>query len=625
MRITKLSLTNFRSFKETQSIDFAPVTLLFGPNSVGKSTVLMALFYLQQILAKGQCDPARIDALGGKFVGGFKNLVNGKDINNSIKLKLEYDKGDAIGSTYTYLTDLIGEQVDLALSSPVSDARKIAIELEVSWSKSQKTAYVSNYKIWFDNIEIAEVNSDAGLKQPMVTMLNYLHPLLLPYDHNEWLEGCFDNQETMHVELLQKVLKLKGIEYSSSNEVEVQPNFYYENEGAELTFSDYCFVSEFHEVINGSRIPHSEFNNSDYSIFLEEESSVQLHAQFSIKGVKGALPVLGQPLKSSLSLDDEKIDAIVGELLSDVLVAPLDNLLTLLNDSLCIGPLRHIPDANYQRNPYPSQADWYDGKACWDKLLTNDNERDTSINEWLIDKDKLNLGYKIVYKTENRDTRYISPAIGLDKPQDIKVLLDAIESSSTVLEKNSFIDHNTIHKSLNSFYEEERNKGSEFHSDLYIGQQINKQTTPSLWDCHNNIEISASDIGVGVSQLLPLVVATQILKKGIIACEQPELHVHPRVQVAIGDLLTQANSKANFLIETHSEHLILRLLRRVRETSDSELPKGQLPVKPEDISVVFLSNSEGGVKARRIDVTADGDFNEDWPGGFFDERDEELF
>jgi AAA15 family ATPase/GTPase len=69
MRITKLSLTNFRSSKETQTIEFVPVTLLFGPNSVGKSTVLIALFYLQQILDKGQCDPQRIDALGGKLVG----------------------------------------------------------------------------------------------------------------------------------------------------------------------------------------------------------------------------------------------------------------------------------------------------------------------------------------------------------------------------------------------------------------------------------------------------------------------------------------------------------------------------------------------------------------------------
>ncbi|MCD1630458.1 AAA family ATPase [Marinobacter shengliensis] len=43
MRITKLKLANFRSFRKEQTIEFAPLTLLFGPNSVGKSTVLMAL------------------------------------------------------------------------------------------------------------------------------------------------------------------------------------------------------------------------------------------------------------------------------------------------------------------------------------------------------------------------------------------------------------------------------------------------------------------------------------------------------------------------------------------------------------------------------------------------------
>ncbi|WP_226024142.1 AAA family ATPase [Pseudomonas aeruginosa] len=57
MRITEIALTNFRSFQVTQSIALAPVTLLFGPNSVGKSSVLMALFYIQQMLEKGQCDP----------------------------------------------------------------------------------------------------------------------------------------------------------------------------------------------------------------------------------------------------------------------------------------------------------------------------------------------------------------------------------------------------------------------------------------------------------------------------------------------------------------------------------------------------------------------------------------
>lgn len=625
MRISKLSLTNFRSFKETQTIEFAPVTLLFGPNSVGKSTVLMALFYLQQILSKGQCDPASIDALGGKFVGGFKNLVNGKDINKSIKLKVEYDKGNAIGSTYTYLSDLIGEQVNIALSSPSSDAKKIAIEFEISWSMSQKTAYISNYKVWFDEIEIAEINSDAGLKQPMITALNYLHPLLLPEEHDDWLVDCFDNQVEIHNDLFDKVLELKGIYNPGHAEIADGEAPALESDEDASAFTDTCFVSEFHELLNSDRIPYQEFSNSNFMSVMT--NSTLLHAPIGIKGHVGALPTLGQVLKSSLSVDDEQLGAVVGEILSDVIVAPLDNLLVLLNESLCIGPLRHIPDANYLQNPYPSQADWYDGKACWDELLKADLMRDTSVNTWLNDKDKLNLGYKIVYKVEDVESRYISPSVDFKDVKDMIAMKDAVgeQLSFTVSKENLDVNPDTKQTSLESDFLDELRQRSDFHSNLYIGQNINKEVNTSLWDCHNNIEISASDIGVGVSQLLPLVVASQLTNRGIIACEQPELHVHPRVQVAIGDLLTQANSKANFLIETHSEHLILRLLRRVRETSDNELPEGKLPVTPEDISVVFLSNSDNGVKSKRIDVTADGDFTEDWPGGFFDERDEELF
>lgn len=578
MIITKLSLTNFRSFKETQTIEFAPVTLLFGPNSVGKSTVLMALFYLQQILSKGQCDPASIDALGGKFVGGFKNLVNGKDIKKSIKIKVEYDKGNAIGSTYTYLSDLLGEQVNIALNSPSSEAKKIAVEFEISWSISQKAAFISNYKVWFDEIEIVEINSDTGLKQPMITALNYLHPLLLPEGHDDWLVDCFDNQVEIHNDLFDKVLELKGIYNPGHAEIADGETPALENDEDASVFTDSCYVSEFHELLNDSRIPFQAFNNSYFMSLMD--NSTLLHAPIGIKGAVGALPVIGQPIKSSLSMDDEKLNAVIGEILSDVIVAPLDNLLALLNDSLCIGPLRHIPDENYQENPYPSQADWYDGKACWDTLVQPKSSRDIAINKWLMDSDKLNLGYKLVNQIDSVDSLYFSPHI-----------VEYINASE----------------------------------DEFTKIEVVKDAKLALWDTQNKMQVSASEVGVGISQLLPLVVASQVSNKGIIACEQPELHVHPKVQVAIGDLLTQSNSKASFLIETHSEHLILRLLRRVRETNDNELPEGKSPVNPEDISVVFLSNSENGVEAKKIDVTADGDFSEDWPGGFFDERDEELF
>ncbi|GGB73459.1 AAA family ATPase [Shewanella inventionis] len=625
MNITKLTLTNFRSFKESQTIEFAPVTLLFGPNSVGKSTVLMALFYLQQILAKGQCDPARIDALGGKFVGGFKNLVYGKNIKNNIKIKVEYDKGNAIGSTYAYLSDLIGQQVNLSLNSPSSDAKKIALEFEISWSMSNKTAFISNYKIWFDDIEIAEVNSDAGLKQPMITALNYLHPLLLPEGHDDWLIDCFDSQVEIHNNLFDKILALKGIYHPEHVEIVDGEHSLFQNDEETPVFSDTCYVSEFHECLNIDRIPHQELNNSLFMTFID--NSTLLHAPIGIKGKAGALPLLGKVLTSSLSLEDEQLSSVISEILSDVIVAPLDNLLVYLNNSLCIGPLRHIPDANYLQNPYPSQADWYDGKACWDELFKIDLLRDTAVNDWLINKDKLNLGYKITYKVEDIQARFVSPSVDFKNIEDVIAMKDAVgeQLSCSISSENLDVNPDTKKTAINNDVLDELRQRSDFHSNLYIGQYLDKVVKSSLWDCHNNIEINASDIGVGVSQLLPLVVASQLTMKGLIACEQPELHLHPRVQIVIGDLLTQSNSKSSFLIETHSEHMILRLLNRVRQTSAGELPEGIADVNHEDISVVFLSNSQNGVLAKRIDVTADGDFTEDWPGGFFDERDEELF
>lgn len=62
------------------TIDLAPITLMFGPNSAGKSSVFSALFYIQQILEKKQCDPMYIDALNKKYVGGFENLVYKRDL-----------------------------------------------------------------------------------------------------------------------------------------------------------------------------------------------------------------------------------------------------------------------------------------------------------------------------------------------------------------------------------------------------------------------------------------------------------------------------------------------------------------------------------------------------------------
>jgi predicted ATPase len=597
MRITKLSLTNFRSFKETQTIEFAPVTLLFGPNSVGKSTVLMALFYLQQILDKGQCDPQRIDALGGKLVGGFKNLVHRRNLDESITIKIEYDKENGVGSSYDFLADLLGEDtLALRLSSPVVDAQIIALEFVISWAGQKQTAFVANYKIWFDGIEIAEVTSDVGLMQPQVTSLNYLHPSLLPDNHEEWLVECFDNDVAIHNALFDKVLDLKDISNPDHREISKGADRPFEGEEEEPFFTNNCFVSEFHELLNDERNISNNYESADNMVVVEGETLI--HVPIGIQGLSGALPSTGMKLKSSLSLENEQQNEVFVELLSDILVAPLDNLKKLLNDSLCIGPLREIPDALHQANPNVEQQEWHNGLAAWDVLAKADSNLITAVDEWISSSDKLALGYGLAHKVEKRYA-------------EIKRLKNSDSFQNAELHLNRLI------------------------AEEVTGTASSKVSTPldesatsfsyTLYDLNNHIPVTPSDIGVGISQLMPLVVAALSRKKGIIAIEQPELHVHPRVQVAIADLLTQLDNSASFLIETHSEHLILRLLRRIRSTTEKTLSDGFKPVYKNDISIVYLEPSSTGVLTKNIEITEDGDFVDRWPGGFFDERDEELF
>jgi predicted ATPase len=95
------------------------------------------------------------------------------------------------------------------------------------------------------------------------------------------------------------------------------------------------------------------------------------------------------------------------------------------------------------------------------------------------------------------------------------------------------------------------------------------------------------------------------------------IHIHPRLQADLGNLLAEAIKKPRwnqFLIETHSEHLVLRLQKLVRQKT----------LTPEDVSILYVSRGSEGSQVQRLHLDGNGDFIDEWPGGFFPERLREL-
>jgi predicted ATPase len=156
--------------------------------------------------------------------------------------------------------------------------------------------------------------------------------------------------------------------------------------------------------------------------------------------------------------------------------------------------------------------------------------------------------------------------------------------------------------------------------DLFELRVLDKRRTSSS-------SVAIADVGYGLSQILPLLVTSTLDHPRIITVEQPEVHIHPGLQAELGELLIdgiQSNHGHQYIVETHSEHLILRLLRRIRETHQGRLPPGHPGLTPEQVSVIYLARGPHGSEVYHLRIAESGEFIDPWPKGFFDERWQEV-
>jgi predicted ATPase len=131
-------------------------------------------------------------------------------------------------------------------------------------------------------------------------------------------------------------------------------------------------------------------------------------------------------------------------------------------------------------------------------------------------------------------------------------------------------------------------------------------------------KVNLADTGVGLSQVIPLLVqGTLAHRSSMIISQQPEIHLNPAQQSIVADfLIERAMNDVRILVETHSEHVLLRIRRRIAE--------GTLDAS--DVAIYYVEASNGGTRLRPVPVGDQGEIRRsDWPQGFFEDQLGEAF
>ncbi|MCY4266131.1 MAG: AAA family ATPase [Gammaproteobacteria bacterium] len=632
MRLTKLEIENFKGIGERQVIPIKPITLLFGPNSAGKSTILQAIKFYNYVLNEHLNKSNKTSETEGDTWNLF-TISHNHELENSIKIKAgfsvneenrlhsfqmnefpELDKSSKLIFDYPLLDKLhenTYRRLGIGYLNQTTDANKVtesAIEIEVAAFKDSLTGKLLN-EWYLKSIEI-EINNEKILNIDILSSkieISLSHLLLLtPQEpdqvslrqirksnsniyninkqpnHNDKTKNSKHNHKNLESEKSSTTTLFLGELMKLSEESGLNLEFDDINNIASLKLSDIKLELD----------PNNFFNEHPY---LERHLNEALIDQsgyenkYNVKHIVDNLPIqlaketsgnnVGNKERSYFNEPWLRLEMLLSEIVCGSTHLAMKATGMGINSSL-IGPLRPIPDR---------------GKAGTDLDMAS-VELLQSINYWLEER------FKLDYIIERFHLK-LAPV------EQMRCLEGEIRIADI---EDKYMFDPTI-----------------YFSDI----PIKYRSLAKLYDKKRNIYHNFKDVGVGISQLVPILSAVLNEEKlGYIAMEQPELHLHPGIQVVLGDLFIElvrmwdgSVFERVFLIETHSEHLLLRLLRRIRETTDNSLKTKETELRTDDLSVIYVESVRNKIRIKPLKVNDDGEFMDRWPNGFFDDRAEELF
>jgi len=501
--ISELLVNNFKGFSGPHKIKLAPLTLIYGSNSSGKSALLKALAVINQSTPKSPFEAFRSSGVSFNFygtpvdLGGFTNSIFKQDSTKTLSL--------GIKSKFLYrpmsrlvmgLIDNVEYSVDFKWNRRVNDSETHSIRIKINLNNDD------SFELFFKKTpQVKIVDNEIG------TDRNHLELILDEAD----------------AELIANYI-VSTAEFFVNNPT--PPN----RHGREPRNRD---LESFKEILN-------------YDAEIIKQDLLQIHSENPILfRVNGFIltQVIDPRISEGLRVKDNIFYSFILDLIEDV----RSTIRREISGISYIGPMRALPERMEQDIPDADSRNKSDGSDLV-SILANDDGLVSEVNSWL---EKLSIPYSI--------------KIG-------KV---------------------TLQDDMPSF---------------------GKYRSLILIDKRTNTSLSAKDLGFGISQILPVILTCLDKKKSLILIEQPELHIHPKLQLEIAELFVhsiKSREQRQLIIETHSENLILRIQKKIRE--------GQL--SSDQVSIIFVgSENETGSWVKHIPILPSGELAEEWPGGFFTER-----
>lgn len=553
--LTTLRLGNFKAFGEGQRVPLKPITLVFGPNSAGKSSLIHSLAMAHEARRSGNLDIFRTE-VGGTAIdlGGFRQYVFRRDIGRRVEWAAEIDVARISGRLGELLAPVKTVGVSVTFGIPLNDVG----------APTQPHPSVGTYEIEADGTTLLRMSGrrDGKLR---VDRLSVEHPVF------------------------RQVLKAI-IESATTTEIRPEDQDTLDNAVADL-------VPKL-TAKSGSFLPTGLEMQTDWGQGAPSQSML-----FPVgRGSRS------QDLSEAVGFYLPRIVNELIEGLGGIIGGELDRFQYL-------GPLRSFPPRHlaFMDNHDPN---WRAGGGhAWEVLLRNAEVRG-QVNKWL-GADWLQTKYQLTTQELVPIEQLHQPVSeAIDMIQDDQLDLDVDYDDTDGQPSGNIPIFKDPEEAVSTILTAIANTEGDLYPELI------------LKDLRTDTMVSHRDVGIGVSQVLPVLVSAYGSRDNIVAIEQPEIHLHPALQAELGDVFIQSalgDQGNTFILETHSEHLILRIMRRIRDTADEKLPTDLPHVRPEDVSVLYVEPTKSGAIVRVLELDDDGEFLDPWPGGFFEEGFKERF